>query len=99
MCFHAVCIEKFLSFINVLYAGRLLEDAYNDPYYWNWYSKIRAALWHCCGRALRQELEHETHLVAVLVQVAEMVRTAEKSRRKVCNPSSLITRSLIYPFM
>ncbi|XP_026221877.1 phosphatidylinositol 4-phosphate 3-kinase C2 domain-containing subunit gamma [Anabas testudineus] len=60
----------------------LLEDASSEPYYQNWYSKIRAALWHCCGRALRQDLERETHLVSVLVQVAVRVRTADKSRRK-----------------
>uniref|UniRef100_A0AAQ6IRZ3 PI3K/PI4K catalytic domain-containing protein n=1 Tax=Anabas testudineus TaxID=64144 RepID=A0AAQ6IRZ3_ANATE len=60
------------------------DDASSEPYYQNWYSKIRAALWHCCGRALRQDLERETHLVSVLVQVAVRVRTADKSRRKVC---------------
>lgn len=80
--------RKVLSLIQVFFAGRLLEDACNDPYYQNCYSKIRAALWHCCGRALRQELEHETHLVSVLVQVAEKVRTADKSRRKVCKQIS-----------
>nr|XP_029138079.1 phosphatidylinositol 4-phosphate 3-kinase C2 domain-containing subunit gamma [Labrus bergylta] len=60
----------------------LLQDAHNDPYYQSWFSKVQAALQHCCGRALRQELEHETRLVSVLIQVAESVRTAEKARRK-----------------
>uniref|UniRef100_UPI0037E89608 phosphatidylinositol 3-kinase C2 domain-containing subunit gamma n=1 Tax=Semicossyphus pulcher TaxID=241346 RepID=UPI0037E89608 len=60
----------------------LLEDAHNDLYYQCWFSKVQAALQHCCGRALRQELEHETRLVSVLMQVAEKVRTAEKARRK-----------------
>uniref|UniRef100_A0A3Q3WFN7 PI3K/PI4K catalytic domain-containing protein n=1 Tax=Mola mola TaxID=94237 RepID=A0A3Q3WFN7_MOLML len=40
------------------------------------------ALRHCCGRALRQELERETRLMSVLVQVAEKIRAADKSRRK-----------------
>uniref|UniRef100_A0A3B4VIE1 Phosphatidylinositol-4-phosphate 3-kinase catalytic subunit type 2 gamma n=1 Tax=Seriola dumerili TaxID=41447 RepID=A0A3B4VIE1_SERDU len=70
------------SCIIVFYAGRLLEDAHSDPYYQSWYSKIKAVLRHCCGRTLRQELEHETRLVSVLVQVAENVRTADKARRK-----------------
>uniref|UniRef100_A0AAQ5ZRM5 Phosphatidylinositol-4-phosphate 3-kinase catalytic subunit type 2 gamma n=1 Tax=Amphiprion ocellaris TaxID=80972 RepID=A0AAQ5ZRM5_AMPOC len=60
----------------------LLEDAHSDPYYQNWFGKVQAALRHCCGRALRQELEHETRLVHLLVQVAEKVRIAEKARRK-----------------
>ncbi|KAG7521545.1 phosphatidylinositol 4-phosphate 3-kinase C2 domain-containing subunit gamma [Solea senegalensis] len=60
----------------------LLDDACNDPYYQSWYSKILAALRYCCGRKLRQELEHESHLVSVLVQVADKVRTADKARRK-----------------
>lgn len=68
----------------VLHAGRLLKDAHNDPYYQSWFSKVEAALWHCCGRELRQELENETRLVSVLVEVAESVCTAEKARRKVC---------------
>ena len=81
--FAAVCTVK-LSFINIFFAGRLLEDAHNDPYYQGWYSKIQAALRHCCGHTLRQELEHETCLVSVLAQVADKVRTADKARRKVC---------------
>ncbi|XP_031725847.1 phosphatidylinositol 4-phosphate 3-kinase C2 domain-containing subunit gamma [Anarrhichthys ocellatus] len=60
----------------------LLEDAHTDHYYQSWFSKVQAALRHCCGRALRQELEHETRLVSVLVQVAEKVHTAKEAHRK-----------------
>lgn len=67
----------------LLFCGRLLEDAQTDPYYHSWLSKIQAALQHCCGRALRKELQLETRLTSVLIQVAEKIRTAEKTRRKV----------------
>ncbi|XP_068169428.1 phosphatidylinositol 3-kinase C2 domain-containing subunit gamma [Antennarius striatus] len=60
----------------------LLEDARTDPYYQSWFCKVQAALQHCCGRALRQELQHETRLVSALVQVAKKVCAAEKMRRK-----------------
>nr|XP_040019547.1 phosphatidylinositol 4-phosphate 3-kinase C2 domain-containing subunit gamma isoform X2 [Gasterosteus aculeatus aculeatus] len=60
----------------------LLEDAYTDSYYQSWFSKVQAALRHCCGRALRQELENETRLLSVLMQVAEQVCTAKEARRK-----------------
>lgn len=67
----------------ILFCGRLLEDAQTDPYYQSWLGKIQAALQHCCGRALRRELELETHLTSALVQMAEKIRAAEKARRKV----------------
>ncbi|AWP08231.1 putative phosphatidylinositol 4-phosphate 3-kinase C2 domain-containing subunit gamma [Scophthalmus maximus] len=60
----------------------LLDDAHSDPFYQSWHSKIQAALRHCCGQKLRQELERQTHLVSMLVQVADKVRTADKARRK-----------------
>ncbi|KAM8891306.1 phosphatidylinositol 3-kinase C2 domain-containing subunit gamma [Spinachia spinachia] len=60
----------------------LLEDAYTDSYYQSWFSKVQAALRHCCGRALREELQHQTRLVSVLMRVAEQVRTAKEARRK-----------------
>ncbi|KAK0134206.1 Phosphatidylinositol 4-phosphate 3-kinase C2 domain-containing subunit gamma [Merluccius polli] len=47
-----------------------------------WFGKVLAALKHCCGRALRKELERQTQLVVLLTQVATMVRLAEKTRRK-----------------
>ncbi|XP_019712782.1 phosphatidylinositol 4-phosphate 3-kinase C2 domain-containing subunit gamma isoform X1 [Hippocampus comes] len=60
----------------------LLEDACTEPHYQSWYSKVHAALRFCCGRALREELDRETRLLLALVQVAEKVRTSEKTRRK-----------------
>uniref|UniRef100_A0A8D3AE16 PI3K/PI4K catalytic domain-containing protein n=1 Tax=Scophthalmus maximus TaxID=52904 RepID=A0A8D3AE16_SCOMX len=69
--------------------SRLLDDAHSDPFYQSWHSKIQAALRHCCGQKLRQELERQTHLVSMLVQVADKVRTADKARRKVCKRISI----------
>ncbi|XP_029379486.1 phosphatidylinositol 4-phosphate 3-kinase C2 domain-containing subunit gamma [Echeneis naucrates] len=60
----------------------LLEDAHSDRYYQSWYGKIQAALKHCCGRTLRKELDRETQLMSLIVQVAGKVRTADKARRK-----------------
>lgn len=67
----------------VVQTCRLLEDACNDPHYRSWLAKVQAALRHCCGRALRQELELEARLVSVLVEVAEKVRFVDKTRRQV----------------
>lgn len=60
----------------------LLEDAHNDPHYQSWFSKVQAALRHCCGHTLRKELEIEARLVSLLTQVADKVRLADKSKRK-----------------
>uniref|UniRef100_A0A667ZJ88 Phosphatidylinositol-4-phosphate 3-kinase catalytic subunit type 2 gamma n=1 Tax=Myripristis murdjan TaxID=586833 RepID=A0A667ZJ88_9TELE len=60
----------------------LLVDAQDDAHYQSWFSKVQAALRHCCGRALRQELEQETRLVTLLMQVADKIRTTDKARRK-----------------
>lgn len=62
---------------------RLLEDAQTDPYYHSWLGKIQAALQHCCGGALRKELQLETRLTSQLIQLAQKIRAAEKTRRKV----------------
>lgn len=77
----------------MLHAGRLLEDAHNDPHYRSWLGKVQAALRHCCGRALRQELELEARLVSALVEVAKRVRMVDKTRRKVgtTQPSGQLT--------
>ncbi|XP_014857454.1 PREDICTED: phosphatidylinositol 4-phosphate 3-kinase C2 domain-containing subunit gamma [Poecilia mexicana] len=60
----------------------LLEDTHTDRYFQSWLSKVQAALMHCCGRALRKELEHESHLVQLLVQVAQKIYFADKPQRK-----------------
>ncbi|CAL1594964.1 unnamed protein product [Knipowitschia caucasica] len=59
-----------------------LEDAHNDRLYQSWFSKVQAALRHCCGHTLRKELENEVRLVSLLTQVADEVRQADKSKRK-----------------
>ncbi|XP_050991769.1 phosphatidylinositol 3-kinase C2 domain-containing subunit gamma isoform X1 [Labeo rohita] len=60
----------------------LLMDALDDWLYNSWMNKILSALKHCCGRALRSELQRESRLVDLLTQVAEKIRTADKTKRK-----------------
>ncbi|CAL8359519.1 unnamed protein product [Lota lota] len=60
----------------------LLADALLDAPYQAWLGKVLAALKHCCGRALRKELELQAQLVVLLTQAAEKVRLADKTRRK-----------------
>lgn len=76
--------------------ARLLVDAQEDAHYRSWFSKVLAALKHCCGRVLRQELERESHLVTLLVRVADGIRAADKARRKVCNLYSALGPLLQY---
>lgn len=84
------CFETARSRFLIFCGDRLLEDAQTDPYYQSWLGKIQAALQHCCGRALRKELELQSRLTSVLIRVAEKIRTAEKTRRKVGNRFNLI---------
>ncbi|KAL2093959.1 hypothetical protein ACEWY4_011271 [Coilia grayii] len=60
----------------------LLVDAQEDTQYRGWFSKVMAALKHCCGRVLRQELERENQLVVLLVQTAARIRGSDKAKRK-----------------
>ncbi|PWA22398.1 hypothetical protein CCH79_00016955, partial [Gambusia affinis] len=60
----------------------LLEDTHTDRYFQSWLSKVQAALMHCCGQALRKELDHESHLVQLLVQVAQKIHSADKPQRQ-----------------
>ncbi|XP_058606982.1 phosphatidylinositol 3-kinase C2 domain-containing subunit gamma isoform X2 [Onychostoma macrolepis] len=60
----------------------LLVDSLDDWLYKSWMNKVLSALKHCCGRALRHELQRQSRLVDLLTQVAEKIRTADKTKRK-----------------
>ncbi|KAJ8261872.1 hypothetical protein GJAV_G00159420 [Gymnothorax javanicus] len=60
----------------------LLKDSLEDVPYRSWYSKLQAALKHCCGYKLQKELELEETLVSLLTHVADRIRLADKSKRK-----------------
>ena len=75
--------------------SRLLVDAQEDTHYRSWFAKVIAALRHCCGRVLRQELECESLLVTLLVQVADTIRNTDKAKRKVV-PQCYTSVPLLY---
>ncbi|KAG1938615.1 phosphatidylinositol 4-phosphate 3-kinase C2 domain-containing subunit gamma isoform X1 [Pimephales promelas] len=60
----------------------LLVDALEDWLYKSWISTVLSALKHCCGRALRLELQRETQLMDLLTHLAQRIHTADKHKRK-----------------
>ncbi|XP_043089509.1 phosphatidylinositol 4-phosphate 3-kinase C2 domain-containing subunit gamma isoform X2 [Puntigrus tetrazona] len=60
----------------------LLVDSLDDWLYKSWMNKVLSALKHCCGRSLRHQLQLQSRLVDLLTQVAEKIRTADKTKRK-----------------
>ncbi|KAK7151368.1 hypothetical protein R3I94_007885 [Phoxinus phoxinus] len=60
----------------------LLVDALEDWLYKSWISKVLATLKHCCGRALRLELQRESRLMDLLTHLAQRIHTADKNKRK-----------------
>ncbi|XP_052386723.1 phosphatidylinositol 3-kinase C2 domain-containing subunit gamma isoform X2 [Carassius gibelio] len=60
----------------------LLVDALDDWLYRSWMRKVLSALKHCCGRALRHQLQRQSTLVDLLTQVAEKIRSSDKNKRK-----------------
>ncbi|XP_067275932.1 phosphatidylinositol 3-kinase C2 domain-containing subunit gamma [Pseudorasbora parva] len=60
----------------------LLVDALDDWLYKSRLSKVLSALKHCCGRALRLELQMESQLMDLLTHMAQSIRTADRNKRK-----------------
>ena len=63
---------------------RLLKDALHDAQFGTRYEHILGALLSVGGKGLREELLKQTKLVQLLGGVAEKVRQATGSARKVC---------------
>lgn len=60
----------------------LLLDALQDTLFSSFLSKVVCVLKHCCGRALRLELQQEQRLLDLLTLLAQSVRTADRPKRK-----------------
>ncbi|XP_077088624.1 phosphatidylinositol 3-kinase C2 domain-containing subunit gamma isoform X2 [Siphateles boraxobius] len=60
----------------------LLLDALEDGLYKSWVSQVLSALKHCCGRALRLELQRESRLMDLLTHLSQRIHTADKHKRK-----------------
>ncbi|KAM4678006.1 phosphatidylinositol 3-kinase C2 domain-containing subunit gamma [Discoglossus pictus] len=60
----------------------LVTDAQNQPHYRAFYKTFLSALQFCAGKPLNDEFQKQKHLIKILQEITEKVKTAQDSKRQ-----------------